>query len=158
MHTVPAIIIDGHTIAESIAIIEYLEDTRPNPPLIPKDPYLRSKVRQISLVIASDIQPLQNLRVTNFLGEERKQEWLKHFIGLGMEAVEKLLQQTAGKYCVGDEVTMADCLLVPQIYSTIRFGVDMSKFPIITRIGVELAKLDPFIKAHADNQPDAVKS
>jgi len=150
---VPALEIDGHTLTESIAIIEYLDETRPDHPLLPKNPYERAKVRQISETIASGIQPLQNLKVLNYIGE-KKMEWAKHWVTSGFESLEKILHETSGKYCFGDSITMADCCLVPQVYSANRFGVDMSKFPIIARVHKELTLVPEFISAHADKCPD----
>lgn len=120
----------------------------------------RSQVRTLSDLITSDIQPVQNLRVLVKVKEytdsdEKKVAWGKHFITLGFEALEKHLEKTAGKYCVGDNITVADACLVPQIYNARRFNVDLSPFPIITRIEKELEKHTAFQNAHPDKQPDA---
>eukprot|EP01114_Cavostelium_apophysatum_P023982 TRINITY_DN922_c0_g2_i1.p1 TRINITY_DN922_c0_g2~~TRINITY_DN922_c0_g2_i1.p1 ORF type:complete len:209 (+),score=22.98 TRINITY_DN922_c0_g2_i1:93-719(+) len=157
MRTLPVVEIDGHAIPDSNTIMEYLEETRPTPALLPKDPYQRSIVRQIVSAIISGIQPLQNLPVLEKVGEEKKMEWAQHFITNGFEAVEKILSKTAGKYCYGDELTLADCVIVPQVYSAGRFSVDMSKFPTIARVNANLLELEAFKKAHANMMPDAPK-
>jgi len=91
------------------------------------------------------------------LEKKRKAEWAKYWIDFGFEALEKHLKKTSGKYCVGDELTLADCVFVPQVYNAVRWQVDMSKFPIISRVNAELSKLEAFKAAHPDVQPDAKK-
>lgn len=113
-------IADGHTLVESLAIMHYLEETRPQRPLLPQDVHKRAKVREICEVIASGIQPLQNLIVLIHVGEEKKKEWAQHWITRGFRAIEKLLSTSAGKYCVGDEISLADCCLVPQVFNARR--------------------------------------
>eukprot|EP00005_Dracoamoeba_jomungandri_P001276 CAMPEP_0174253054 /NCGR_PEP_ID=MMETSP0439-20130205/2445_1 /TAXON_ID=0 /ORGANISM="Stereomyxa ramosa, Strain Chinc5" /LENGTH=213 /DNA_ID=CAMNT_0015333861 /DNA_START=19 /DNA_END=660 /DNA_ORIENTATION=- len=151
----PTLHIDGVDLGQSLAILEYLDETRPDPPILPSSPTLRAQVRNIALVISADIQPVQNLRVLKYVGLDKKIEWGKHWITLGFEALEKILERTSGKYCVGDEVTMADLCLVPQVYNANRFGVEMDKFPNISRINEALCELPAFVEAHPDNQPDA---
>jgi maleylacetoacetate isomerase len=152
---IPTLIIDGHTLIESPSILEYLEETRPEPPLLPKDPYQRAVVRQIVALVTCDIQPLQNLSVLKRVGEEKKQEWAQYYISEGFEALEKILQKSAGEYCVGNQITLADCVLVPQVYNANRFGVDVSKYPIISRINAKLLQHEAIKQAHPDAQPDA---
>ncbi|KAL9646497.1 hypothetical protein ABK040_006556 [Willaertia magna] len=159
---VPTLIIDGHTLGQSISIMEYLEETRKDKgsPLLPNDFLQRQQVRQIVQIIASDTQPIQNLKVLKKIKqdfnttEEVKAEWAKYWINAGLKAVEKVLEKTSGKYCVGDQVSMADCCLIPQVYNAKRFNVDMSQYPIISRIDEACSSLDVFIKAHPDSQPD----
>jgi maleylacetoacetate isomerase len=157
MKVVPSLLIDGVVLNQSVAILEYLEETRPGPVslLPPKDkPVLRARARQIVNIIVADTQPLQNLKVLNMVGEDRKMAWAKHWIQNGLQGVEKVLQETAGKYCVGDQVTFADLALVPQIYNARRFGVDLEPFPIIRRVTEALEQLPEFQAAHPDAQPD----
>lgn len=155
MGYVPALVIDGHTLADSLSIIEYLDETRPDPPLLPRDdPFKKALARQVSQTIASGIQPIQNLSVLKYLGDERKTEWGHHWINKGFCNLEKILERTSGKYCVGDEITMADLCLVPQVYNANRFKVDMSQFPVISRINDDLSKLEAFKASHPSKQPD----
>jgi len=151
---VPSLEIDGHCLTESLSIIEYLEETRPDPPLLPEKPEERAIIRSIALEITAGIQPLQNLKVLQYVGDERKTEWAKHWIIKGFEALEKMLQKNAGKYCFGDNVSIADCCLVPQVYNANRFQVDLSNFPTIQRINDSLIKLDAFKVSHPSQQPD----
>ncbi|XP_076407260.1 maleylacetoacetate isomerase isoform X4 [Peromyscus maniculatus bairdii] len=115
MKQVPALKIDGIVIGQSLAIMEYLEETRPTPRLLPQDPQKKAIVRMISDLIASGIQPLQNLSVLKQVGQEKQLPWAQKVITSGFNALEQILQSTAGKYCVGDEVTMADVCLAPQV-------------------------------------------
>ncbi|CAG8518657.1 21911_t:CDS:2 [Gigaspora margarita] len=152
---VPALKIDGIVLTQSVAIMEYLEETRPEKPLLPKDPHKRALVRSLVQAIAGDIQPVQNLRVLlhiESLGGDKK-EWAKHTINVGFEGVEKQLSKSSGKFCVGDEVTLADSVQLIDIF-ILRFGVDLSKFPLIQRIANDLSELEAFKKAHPHNQPD----
>nr|CAD7262418.1 unnamed protein product [Timema shepardi] len=137
-----------------LSIMHYLEETRPARPLMPQDVHKRAKVREVCEVIASGIQPLQNLIVLIYVGEEKKKEWAQHWITRGFRAVEKLLSSCAGKFCVGDEMSLADCCLVPQVFNARRFHVDLRPFPIILRIDRELENHPAFRAAHPSNQPD----
>ena len=162
---VPTLSIDGLNLAQSVAIMEYLEESRPEGhALLPADAAGRATVRRLCEMISSNIQPVQNLRVllklmsyydTQDAKTQKKIEWGRYWIGHGFEALEKVLATTAGKYCFGDQVTMADCCLVPQVYNANRFKVDMSKFPTISRINATLAELEAFKAAHPSAQPDA---
>lgn len=123
MSYIPALLIDGHTLIESMAILEYLEETRSEIPLLPSDSLKRAQVRAICGIIISGIQPLQNIGVLNQMGHylgEKEKAWSQHWIVKGFNAIEKLLKFSAGKYCVGDEITFADCCLVPQVYNARR--------------------------------------
>ncbi|MEQ2317060.1 hypothetical protein AMECASPLE_038856, partial [Ameca splendens] len=102
-----------------LAVIQYIDETRPGPRLLPVDPKARAQVRMISDLVASGIQPLQNVYVLQKIGAE-KLPWAKHFINRGFQALETILKQTSGKYCVGDEISMADICLVPQVYNAQR--------------------------------------
>lgn len=154
MKQVPALKIDGMTIGQSLAIIEYLEETRPTPRLLPQDPKKRALVRMISDLIAGGIQPLQNLSVLRQVEEQQRLAWAQKAISSGFNALEAILRGTAGKYCVGDEVTMADLCLVPQVANADRFKVDVSPYPIISRINRSLLALDAFQVSHPGRQPD----
>uniref|UniRef100_A0A3Q2XCJ2 Maleylacetoacetate isomerase n=1 Tax=Hippocampus comes TaxID=109280 RepID=A0A3Q2XCJ2_HIPCM len=153
MQQVPAVEIDGVTLSQSLAVIQYIDETRPEPRLLPLDPKKRAQVRMISDLIASGIQPLQNLHVIQKIGAEKVQ-WAQYFINRGFEALEPLLKQTAGKYCVGDEISMADICLVPQVYNAERFQVNMSLYPTIQRLNQTLMKIDAFQVSHPSCQPD----
>ncbi|XP_019407617.1 PREDICTED: maleylacetoacetate isomerase isoform X2 [Crocodylus porosus] len=153
MQQVPALKIDGITLSQSLAIIEYLEETRPNPRLLPQDQKKRAQVRMISDHIVSGIQPLQNLAILQRVGE-KKLEWAQHYITNGFQALEQILKHTAGRYCVGDEVSMADLCLVPQVYNAERYKVDLAPYPTITRINKALLELEAFQVSHPTKQPD----
>ncbi|KYM83527.1 putative maleylacetoacetate isomerase 2 [Atta colombica] len=135
-------------------ILQYLEETRPNRSLMPVDPIKRARVREICEIIASGIQPLQNIGLLTHVGEERKTEWAQNWITRGFTAVEKLLLSSAGKYCVGDEITLADCCLVPQIYNARKFHVDLKPFSTILRVDRHLEHHPAFTTTHPNNQPD----
>lgn len=161
LRSVPTLEIDGVVLAESLAIIEYLEETRPNPPLLPSDPVQRARVRQLAEVVNSGIQPVQNLRVLQKLGRDwnaddaARAHWARHWIELGLEALEKLLERHSGTYSVGDDVTVADVCLVPQLYNARRFGVELAPFENVRRIEDALGQLPAFQAAAPDKQPDA---
>ncbi|KYR02770.1 maleylacetoacetate isomerase [Tieghemostelium lacteum] len=160
MKAIPALIIDGHIIGQSLAIMEYLEEYRPENPLLPKDLYARAIVRQMMQIIGSDIQPLQNLKVlqtvAEFTGqEEKKAEWAKRWIANGFNGLEKLLEKHSGQFCYGDQVSFADLCLPAQVYNANRFNVDMSHYPLIQKINKHLATIPEFIEALPSNQPDA---
>ena len=162
MREVPVLLVDGEPLAQSVAILEFLEETHPEPALLPQDPIARARARQLTEVINSGIQPIQNLRVMQRLGREfdfekpQQQTWSRGWIDQGFQALETLLQQHAGQYCVGDSVSFADLCLVPQIYNARRFSVDLDQFPTIMGIEERLAVLPAFKAAHPDQQPDAV--
>ncbi len=142
-----------------MAIMEYLDETRTNgPSLLPKDPVKRAKARAIAEIVNSGIQPYQNTNVLKRLvaneGEEKKNEWLHFYLNKGFRALESALQESSGKYSVGDEVSIADLCLVPQVYSAWRFNIDLTPYPTVRRVNSELEKLDAFRKGHAHRQPD----
>ncbi|GIY52113.1 probable maleylacetoacetate isomerase 1 [Caerostris darwini] len=150
---VPALIINGNVLTQSCAILEYLEETVPHPPLLPKDPVYAAEVRKIVDVITSGIQPLQNDRVLRYVGE-KSNKWAKHWIHSGFENLERILQKTHGKYCVGNDVTLADVCLVPQVFRASQFQVDLLNFPIIRNISQRLNRLSAFSDTHPFQQPD----
>lgn len=157
---VPVLLIDGLHLSESVAILEYLEESHPDHPLLPNAPKDRAQVRMLVEMINAGIQPKQNLAVItyvadNFGGDEAKKNFAGHWVQKGLTAVEKVLQTTAGTCCVGDNITFADLLLVPQAFSARRFGIDVAIFPCIAKIVQHLEKLPEFIQAHPSAQPDA---
>src|SRR5579859_7177672 len=139
---VPALVDQGRVLTQSIAIIEYLEETHPHPPLLPKDALGRARVRAMAMIIAADIHPLQNTRIMKYMENELKQDeaarkrWIQRWISEGFTALEKMLagNPATGEFCHGDTPTMADVLLVPQMFSSRRFGVDLEPFPTLRRI------------------------
>jgi len=153
MQQVPAVQIDGITLSQSLAVIQYIEETRPGPRLLPTDPKKRAQVRMICDLIASGIQPLQNLYVIQKIGAE-KMQWAQHFIERGFQALEPILKETAGTYCVGDEISMADICLVPQVYNAERFKVNVGQFPTIKRLNETLVEVEAFKMSHPSCQPD----
>ena len=162
MQSVPLLELDegGRLIrlAQSMAILEYLEERWPEPPLLPADRVARARVRQAAEIVNSGIQPYQNTNVQKRVKHELhgdEKAWARHFIAHGLRALEPLLQSTAGRYAVGDQVTLADCFLVPQLYHARRYEVDLSPYPTLTRVEAACAVLPAFEAAHPDRQPDA---
>lgn len=164
---VPALIDDSGgaagALTQSLAIIEYLEETHPEPPLLPQSPLDRAYVRGIALSIACDIHPLNNLRVLRYLvrnlkvSEEKKDAWYRHWCEQGLAALETVLarDRRVGLFCYGDAPTLADCCLVPQIANAQRLNCDLSSMPTLIRINDACLALDAFINAAPANQPDA---
>ncbi|ETK89775.1 maleylacetoacetate isomerase [Phytophthora nicotianae CJ01A1] len=160
----PTLVVDGKVLPQSVAILEFLEETHPEKPLLPSDPFARAQVRNLCAIIGCDIQPIQNLTVQVKATEEvpedqrvaKKQAWGRFWIERGFEALERELAKTAATYCFGDEITLADLYLQPQVYNANRVGVDMTKYPTISRISASLEMLPAFQKAHPSQQPDAV--
>ncbi|KAF8980357.1 Glutathione S-transferase zeta-1 [Entomortierella lignicola] len=145
---------NGITLGQSVSILEYIDEMHPGHPLLPKGPIERATVRALVQAIAMDTQPVTNLRILKYVGEEKKGEWAKHFISEGFKALEAMLGKSAGVYSFGDSITMADLTLVPQVYNGVRFGVDMTAFPIISRINASLSELPEFKAAHPSQQID----
>lgn len=151
---------DGVTrcLGQSVAILEYLEERFPEAPLLPRDPYLRARTRQLVEVVNSGVQPLQNLEPQRYVREELKGDataWTKYFIERGMTALEALATETAGRFMVGDVVTLADVCLVPQMFATRRFAGSVDAFPTLARIERACAELPAFQAAAPEQQPDA---
>jgi maleylpyruvate isomerase len=146
-------------INQSLPILEYLDERFPEPPILPKDLYLRARTRLLAEIVNSGIQPLQNLTTTNqvkaFGGDAAV--WPKSFIADGLAAFERAARDTAGTFCVGDAPTIADCFLVPQLASARRFGVDIAKHELLLAIEQRCMALPAFSDAMPDRQPDAVK-
>jgi len=155
---VPVLVIGDKILAQSLPIIEYVDETIPSGlKLLPSDSYRRYQTRMISEIICSGIQPLQNTSVMNKIGET-KAEWAAHFISVGFDALELALKETSGKYCVGDELSLADCCIVPQVYNARRFKVDLAKYPLIAKIDKELNEIEAFKNAHPSAQIDCPES
>lgn len=163
---IPVLMHGNRVLRQSMAIIEYLEDTWPEPALIPTIVRDRQRVRALSQAIACEIHPLNNLRVQQYLektfkaSEAQREAWTRHWIQVGFETFEKLLagNPSTGEFCEGDVPTMADCLLVPQVYNAVRFKVDMAPFPTIRRVNEACQALEAFQAARPENQPDAPAS
>jgi maleylpyruvate isomerase len=160
---VPMVIDGPQVLTQSLAIIEYLEETHPEPALLPKEPIERARVRAIAQAIACDIHPLNNLRVLRYLvgplkvSDEAKNEWYRHWVVEGLTALERSLTPAAGTgtFCHGDKPTLADICLVPQVYNAERADVDLSLFPRITKIVAACRELRAFQDADPAKQADA---
>jgi maleylacetoacetate isomerase len=159
---VPALEIDGQTLIQSLAIIEYLDETHPEPPLLPRDPAGRARVRALADIVACDIHPINNLRVLRYLhgtlGQDQRvvETWYNHWIDVGFHAMEPLLAQDprTGTFCHGDSPSLADIALVPQVVNAERYQLEMTPYPTIVRIFDACMQLDAFTAAHPNRQPD----
>ncbi|NML14532.1 maleylacetoacetate isomerase [Azohydromonas caseinilytica] len=151
------------TLTQSMAIIEYLDETHPQPPLLPADPLGRARVRALAQDIACEIHPLNNLRVLRYLvrslkvGEEEKNRWYRHWVETGLETVERQLANhpATGRFCHGDTPTLADCVLVPQIFNAQRFECRLDHVPTVMRVFETCMQLDAFSKTQPSACPDA---
>lgn len=158
---VPVLMDDDVCLNQSLAIIDYLDEQYPEVLLTPTDPNTRYLVKALAQDIAVDIHPLNNLRVLQYLtneaqlSESAKGEWYRHWIETGFHALEKKLAQTSGTYCVGDEISLVDVCLVPQVYNAERFNVNLEPFPTIRRVTSSLRLLPAFVNAAPEQQPDA---
>lgn len=158
----PTLVDDGHVLQQSLAIIEYLEETHPEPPLLPKAPADRAYVRSVALQVACEIHPVNNLRVLKYLkhtlgvADEAKDAWYRHWIESGFTTLEEHLagDSRTGAFCFGDTPTMADVCLVPQVFNAQRFKIDVTRFPTIRRIHDQASQLDAFARAAPGVQPD----
>ena len=156
----PALETNDGVLAQSMAILEYLEETHPDTPLLFGDAWQKAQIRNLCYAIACDIHPIDNLRVLKYLSGELgaddaiKNTWYRHWVEVGFEKIEQLLDHT-NEYCVGDKPRLADVCLVPQVFNAYRFNVDMTAYPKIAAIYERCNKLDAFIDAAPQNQPDA---
>jgi maleylacetoacetate isomerase len=160
---VPVLMHGNRVLRQSMAIMEYLDDTWPENPLLPLAARDAQRARAIAQMIACDIHPLNNLRVMKYLesqfsaNQAQKDEWMKHWISTGFESLEKVLANnpSTGGFCEGDTPTIADCCLVPQVFNAERFKVDMKSYPTIRRINQACCEMEEFKHAHPSAQPDA---
>ena len=158
---IPALVDEGHLLTQSLAIIEYLEETRPLPPLLPKDTLGRARVRSLSLLVACEIHPLNNLRTLTHLRktlgqtEDQVNAWYRHWIADGLAKLEAELASGPAAFCHGELPTMADCCLVPQVFNAKRYRCELASFPNVVRVFDECMKLEPFERAQPSRQPDA---
>ena len=162
---VPTLVLDdGTALTQSLAIMEYLDEAHPEPPLLPAAAKERAHVRALAQAVACEVHPVNNLRVLSYLtgtlgvDEEAKTAWYGHWIERGFTAFEALLdsRDVTGPYCHGDTPTLADACLIPQVYNARRFAVDLAPYPTIRRIEEAFLKLDSFDAARPETQPDAV--
>lgn len=163
---VPTLVHGARKLQQTLAIIEYLEETWPQVPLLPGTADGRARARALAQVVACDIHPLGNLRVLQYLEREcqlpqvQREQWLRHWIEQGFAALEALLAATPsrGRFCCGDAPGLADLCLVPQVYNARRFGVDMQAWPTLVAIDAACRELDAFRRAAPEAQPDAPPS
>ena len=162
---VPTLVDDGHALNQSLAIIEYLDETKPGPKLLPADALGRARVRSLSQLIACEIHPVNNLRVLKYLKRTLGQDqvavdaWYRHWVAEGLAAFEReLARGGAGRYCHGDAVSMADCCLVPQIFNAKRFECPLDAYPTTMRVFDALMALPAFDAAQPSKQPDAARA
>ena len=163
LRLVPALEDDGRILVQSLAIIEYLDETHPEPPLLPHDAPGRARVRALAQTIACDIHPVNNLRILTYLDqvmgadEPARTAWYRHWIAEGFRGLEALLAASSatGCFCHGDAPTLADICLVPQVYNAERFACDLSAYPTVRRINAGCLALAAFADTWPDRQPDA---
>jgi maleylacetoacetate isomerase len=160
---VPSLEDNGVVLTQSLAICEYLEEKHPYPPLLPRDPAGRARVRSIALAVACEIHPVGGGRAQSYLGkvlkanEEQRAEWSRHWMVEGFQAIERMIAQApeTGRFCHGDAPTLADAFLVPQVYNALLARVEMTPFPTIRRIYEACLNLDAIDRARPERQPDA---
>ncbi|MDC7711221.1 maleylacetoacetate isomerase [Vogesella indigofera] len=159
---VPALLDNGVLLTQSLAICEYLDEAYPDSArLLPDGAVLRAQVRAVAQAIACDIHPLNNLRVLNYLktelgqSEDARNGWYRHWVATGFAALEQQLAASAGCYCFGDVLTLADVCLLPQVFNAQRFAIDMGDYPLLARIAANLEQVPAFADAQPSRQPDA---
>ncbi|WP_448568728.1 maleylacetoacetate isomerase [Thalassotalea ganghwensis] len=161
-HLVPTLVDGDITLNQSLAILDYIEDKYPEQSIYPTETNQKFLAKALAYDVACEIHPVNNLRVQQYLAnelsvsDEQKLAWTHHWMALGFSAIEQKLSDTAGKYCFGDQVTIADICLIPQVYNAKRFNLDMSAYPLITAIVENCNQLPAFIKALPENQGDAL--
>ena len=159
----PTLLTDGQALSQSLAIMEFLEETHPQPPLLPREPVERARVRSLSLLVACEIHPLNNLRTLQYLkknlgqSDEQVAVWYRHWIGDGLAKLEAELGggKSTGRFSHGDSPSMADCCLVPQIFNAKRYDANLGPYPTVMRVFDECMKLAAFDRAQPAKQPDA---
>ncbi|MEQ1876210.1 MAG: maleylacetoacetate isomerase [Bdellovibrionia bacterium] len=163
MGQLPCLVHKGKVLAQSVAMIEYIEALWPKPSLFPKDPYQAGLVRQCVEIVNSGIHPLQNLKAQKQIevrfgaNQDAKNDWAAFWIREGFDSLEKFLAPHAGKYSIGDEVTAGDLFVLPQIVNARRFKVDLTPYPTLRKVEEACLKLPAFQKSHPDQQPDTPK-
>ncbi|UXI03772.1 maleylacetoacetate isomerase [Photobacterium sp. TY1-4] len=156
---VPGLRTEHGMLGQSVAILEYLEEQYPEPSILPGSAWEKAKCRELALTVACDIHPLNNLRVLNYLSRQlgveqtEKTVWYHHWLTLGFQTLESLLEPQDHPFCCGDQPTLADICLIPQLYNARRFELDLSPFPTLTRIEQQCQQLEAFRRAHPDAQP-----
>lgn len=160
---VPTLEAQGVVLSQSLAIIEFIDETYSEPPLLPSAPVDRAYCRALAQIVACDIHPIDNLRVLQYLqqdfghDEAKVATWYNHWIGEGFDALEALLANDSrtGRFCIGDTPTLADIVLTPQVFNAARYKLDMTPYPTISRINAACAEVQAFADAHPMRQPDA---
>ncbi|MGZ3774803.1 MAG: maleylacetoacetate isomerase [Pseudobdellovibrionaceae bacterium] len=157
---VPTLEHNEKLIPESFAIMEYLDEVFPSPALLPHDPYLKARVRQVCEIINSFMHPMGNLKLLQYMeknhgySQDQKDQWVQHWATQGLETLETTLKEFSGTYSFGDQVTMADLFLIPQLLTCLRFKIDISNYPTLVKINENCLKLEAFQKAHPFKQID----
>lgn len=161
---VPLLEIDGRSISQSLAIIDYLDSTRPDPPLVPSDPGDRAHVLALALTVACDIHPLNNLRILKYLSgplgqsQEARDDWYRHWVREGLAALKAMAAGRSGRFLFGDSPTLADICLVPQLYNARRFDVSLDEFPTLVAADAAANALEAFAEAHPDRVAPETRS
>lgn len=159
---VPALVVDGQVLTQAHAIMEYIEERWPQPPLLPENLEVRAQIRALCQIVACDIHPINNTGVQHYLtatlglSEAEKMSWIQHWQAKGLAAFEAFVKPIAGTYCYGDELSMADVSLIPQLFNARRFECDLAPYPSLLRIEAACLALPAFEKAHPAKQSDAV--
>jgi maleylacetoacetate isomerase len=159
---VPALDVGDRVLTQSLAILEWLDETHPKPPLLPSDPFDRATVRAMAEIVACDIHPLNNLRVLQAIeglgvagGSEPQRAWVHRWIAAGFDALEPMIQRHGRGFSFGAEPGFVDCFLIPQVYGANRFSLDLAPYPAIRAVVERAAEHPAFLAAHPDKQPDA---
>jgi len=158
---VPALVVDGQVLTQSLAILEWLDEVRPEPALLPADPLARAHARAMAQVVACDIHPVNNLRILRALtglgvDEPGREAWIQRWITDGFQALEAMVIEHGGQYAFGDTPGLVDCCLVPQVYNAERFKTDLSPFPALRAVAARALEHPAFVAAHPNQQPDAI--